>query len=306
MLLNGWARCHRLSKMLRSGEYVPREPYRFTLTYPKTRPCSSNGITDRVFQRALNDYAVMPIMCRSLVYDNAACQKGKGVDFARKRMRAHLQRHHREHGLNGYMLQCDIKSYYGSMPHDRALELLEAKLPIEVYRLCKMVIESQYPGDRGFDPGSQLVQILGLCFMDELDHIIKERFRIKGYGRLMDDFYLVHEDRQHLQSCREYIETWLGRYGMRLHQTKTAIRPIRCEFKYLGYMFRLTESGAVVTRLPRCKIRQRKRQLTRMAAVMPREGLLQCHESWQSHALGCSDKRAANEMDRFFDRLETK
>ena len=67
------------------------------------------------------------------------------------------------------------------------------------------VLDGQYEGDTGYNPGSQMIQIAGIAFLDEVDHYIKERLRIKHYIRYMDDFILIHKDKEYLRQCQEAI-----------------------------------------------------------------------------------------------------
>lgn len=36
-------------------------------------------------------------------------------------------------------------------------------------------------------------------YLDEFDHWVKETLHAKYYGRYMDDFYIIHEDKAYLQ-----------------------------------------------------------------------------------------------------------
>ena len=103
--LNGVKEVKRLSDELEQGTYKERPHKIFTITSPKERKIMSIPFRDRVYQRSLNDVAIYPAISRSLIYDNAACQKGKGTDFARNRFKCHLQRYYRKHGNDGYILK---------------------------------------------------------------------------------------------------------------------------------------------------------------------------------------------------------
>ena len=46
-------------------------------------------------------------------------------------------------------------------------------------------------GEVGLGLGSQVSQLLALFYLNELDHIIKEKFHIKAYIRYMDDFIII-------------------------------------------------------------------------------------------------------------------
>lgn len=198
--LNGIEETLKLEKQLREGTYKARKPVCFKVTHPKERDIVSISFRDRVYQRSLNDNAIYPQMSKGFIYDNMACQKGKGTDKARNRLKAFLQKYYRKHGTDGYVLQCDISGYYPNMKHEVALETFKKKLDGWTYEKTETVLNEQYDGDTGYNPGSQMVQIAGISVLDELDHYIKEVLRIKYYIRYMDDFILIHESEEYLNN----------------------------------------------------------------------------------------------------------
>ena len=131
--LNGLKEVNKLSNELINGTYKERKHKYFLIKYPKEREIMSISFRDRVYQRSLNDVAIYPAMAKSFIYDNAACQKGKGADFARDSMKCHMQRYYRKHGSEGYVLKIDIKQYYASMKHSVAKDVFREKLSPEVY-----------------------------------------------------------------------------------------------------------------------------------------------------------------------------
>lgn len=76
-----------MSEELEKGTYKARPTTQFKITSPKPRDIISTCFRDRVYQRSLNDNALYPIMTKQLIRDNWACQKGKGTDDARDRMK---------------------------------------------------------------------------------------------------------------------------------------------------------------------------------------------------------------------------
>lgn len=59
------------------------------------------------------------------------------------------------------------------------------------------IIDS-FDGEVGLGLGSQISQIMELLVLNDLDHYIKERLKIKYYIRYMDDFILIHPDKEYL------------------------------------------------------------------------------------------------------------
>ena len=94
--LNWIRKCRKLERELTDGTYRERKRRCFTVTSPKRREIVSTAFRDRVYQRSLNDVALYPIISKSLIYDNHACQNGKGTLKAKERFRTMLQRHYRK------------------------------------------------------------------------------------------------------------------------------------------------------------------------------------------------------------------
>lgn len=107
-VLNSMEETYKLCEELEKGTYKARPTTQFTITSPKPREIISVCFRDRVYQRSLNDNALYPIMTRQLIRDNWACQKGKGTDDARDRMKVFLQRMYRKYGTDFYGLQSDV------------------------------------------------------------------------------------------------------------------------------------------------------------------------------------------------------
>ncbi|MGN0163594.1 MAG: reverse transcriptase domain-containing protein [Candidatus Ornithomonoglobus sp.] len=287
--LNGIEETLKLEAALKAGTYQSAPPYVFEITHPKKRECLSITFRDRVYQRSLNDNQIYPQMCRQFVYDNCACQKGKGTDFARDRLVCHLQRFYRNHGLDGYVLQCDIKGYYPNMRHEVAKDKFARSVDGWTYKHAARVLDEQYTGKVGYNPGSQMIQIAGISVLDDLDHFIKERLKIKQYVRYMDDFLLIHESKQYLKFCYAEIEKRLTEKGFILHPYKTQIYPLKRGIKFLGFNFRVTDTGKVLMLIDKKNVQNEKRKLRRIAekvkhGEISREKADQMYASWRDHA----------------------
>lgn len=92
----------------------------------KTRFITGEQIRDRIAKHSLCDEVLTPAIKDHLIYDNGASQKGKGIDFTRRRLEAHLHRFFRENqSNNGYILLMDFSKYYDNIRHDKLMELFE-------------------------------------------------------------------------------------------------------------------------------------------------------------------------------------
>lgn len=266
----------KLSEQLKDGTYRERRAKFFTITEPKTRNIMSIHFRDRIYQRSLNDTAIYPQVIQSFITDNYACQRGKGTNPARDRLKDYLQQYYRKYGTDGYVLKIDIKGYYPNMDHQFAEEMFSKYLDDETYQMAKAVL-AHLPGEVGYNPGSQIVQIVGITALDKIDHFIKERLRIKFYIRYMDDFILIHHDKEYLAHCLEEIKKMLSKQKMCVSDSKTFIQPVKKPIKHLGFYYRLTESGKVVILADPKKIKHERKKVLRMVALVEK-GLLTKHD----------------------------
>lgn len=274
--LNGLTEVMKLEQSLMDGTYKERPGRTFTVYEPKRREILSISFRDRIYQRSLNDNAVYPMMAKSFIYDNCACQQGKGTDFAMNRLNAHLQRYYRKHGKDGWVLQCDIKGYYPNMPHEVAEKKFAKHLDEWTFAEVKKILD-RFEGDIGFNPGSQLIQIAGISVLDEMDHFVKEKLRVRHYLRYMDDFLLISDDKEFLRNCLENIKEYLKERGFELNE-KTSLYRISQGIKFLGFRFILTDTGKVI-RLIKTESVKRERKKAQKTCPISKERQIDTGES---------------------------
>ena len=301
-------RTARLSRELHDGTYHAAPTKHFKILYPKPREIASVAFRDRVYQRSLNDNVVYPAMSRSFIYDNFACQQGKGTDAARNRLKQFLRQHYRRHGTGGFVAQFDIHGYYPNMLHSVAEDTFRRSLPPWAFdRVCE-ILRSQYDGDRGYNPGSQLVQIAGISALNSLDHYIKEQLRVRHYIRYMDDLILIHEDRTFLEHCRDEIKAWLAAMGFELNPKKTRIYPLSEGVPFLGFCFSLTGSGKVLMQIDPKRVKAQRRKLYRLvkkakSGGIARENVNMAYAAWRNHASKGNSFHLLQRMDRYYSDL---
>lgn len=300
----------KLEEEIKDGKYKPRKPHTFTLTYPKVRPCSSTHIRDRIVQRSLNDNVVYPQMTRSFIWDNMACQKGKGTTKAMDRLDHFLHRYYINNGNSnaGWVLQCDIQGYYRNMRHSDAKACFQRHLDKETVDNSMAWLQRQYPYEIGYEPGSQMVQILGISLLDPFDHVVKERIRAKIYERYMDDFYIISNNRDFLEDALAEIQAELSKIGMKLHPKKTRIYPLKDGIRVLGFTFRLTDTGKVVRIIDPKNVKHERKKLYRMAQLvkagrMQKEKFYECYNSWKAHANLGNSYKLLQRMDAYVEEL---
>ena len=302
----------KLRDELLTGTYK-LSPYSiFEVHEKKTRTIVATKMRDRVVQRSLCNCYLYEAITKGFIYDNCACQIGKGTDFARERLKLHLRRFYRKNGMNGYVLQMDIHNFFGSTPHKVAKEAVDKRVKDEWARNHVYMIIDSFDIDgtaTGLGLGSQITQLIELAVLDDLDHYIKERLRIKGYVRYNDDLILIHNDKEYLKECMKDIINKLNSLGLEVNEKKTHINRIDKGIHFLGFSFRLKNTGRVLMRILPKSVRKEKRKLKRQAkkvveGEMKRDQLDACYQSFRNHLSKGSNKREIKMMDQYFAKIK--
>lgn len=254
----------------------------------KHRHIRSTVIGERVVQRCLCDNALVPALSRTFIHDNGASLKDKGYTFAVRRFTQHLREHIRRHGREGYILLFDFTQFFDNVDHAAIQAQLRRELSDErILTLTGHFIDMF--GDTGLGLGSQISQVLALASANRLDHYVKERLRIRGYGRYMDDGYLIHESKDYLSYCLGEIRQLCEELGITLNRRKTQIVKLRHGFTWLKIRFLLTETGRVVRKIYKrsvTKMRQKLKQLRRryLEGATTMKDIEAAWQSWASYA----------------------
>jgi hypothetical protein len=274
-----------LSEELKHRRYRIRGYYCFHVYESKKRTIHALNYRDRIVQHCLSDEVLEPLFEWHLIYDNAACRKGKGTLFAIERLSLFLRRHYRAHGSEGYFLKCDIRKYFDTIEHTCLKGILRKVIKDKlVYELCELIIDSYEtkPG-RGLPLGNQKSQWFALIYLDGLDRLCKERLGLTYYTRYMDDIIIVHQDKTYLRSCEATMRVFLENERGLSFNEKTQIFPLKNGAEYLGFRFSLSKNGAVIRRVKRAsKLRYRRRLRAYMSLY--RQGNIQAAEIRQSLA----------------------
>lgn len=307
--IDGVAETYKLRKKLLDGTWKNSEPREILITYPKRRTGLSIPFRDRVYQRSINDNVLYPQTTKHFIDGNAACQKDRGTSYARKLAKKYLWRMYRNHGKNFYVLQIDVKGYYPNMRHDVAYNCIRKYVSSDTADAVENILSKQYKGDVGFNPGSQMVQIVGISLLNGIDHYIKEQLHIKNYIRYMDDFFILHENAEYLKHCKDTISKQLEAIGLKAHPDKTHITHIKDGFELLGFKYRMTDTGKVIMSVNSQNVKHEKRKLRRMVnkcklGEMGKRKVNECFGDWKkTHAEQGNSYSLITRMDKYYKEL---
>ncbi len=236
---------------LKYGKYQVGGYHKFMIYDPKEREIQAIPYRDRVVQHALCDNYLIPLLEKKLIFDNAACRKNKGTQFALDRLSFFMKKFYRQHKLEGYFIKLDASKYFNNIDH----AILKSKLAKivkdeKVLGLIEKIIDSySYSEGKGLPMGNQSSQSFALLMLDGFDRFIKEKMRVKYYVRYMDDIIMIVEDksfaRDIVRASREFLQTM----GVRLNP-KSQISTVKNGVIFLGRKMFLSE-GKVVLKVKR-------------------------------------------------------
>ncbi len=246
---------------LLAGRFRSRGFYEFDIIERgKPRHIRSVHISERVVQRSLCDYALVPMLSRSFIYDNGASLRGKGYDFAVKRVTQFLAKHYRQHGREGYALVFDFSKYFDTAQHAPVFrEIEKSGIDDRLVALSEYFIKCF--GDEGLGLGSQVSQIAAIALPNKIDHYIKDVLRMKFYERFMDDGLIIHRSKEKLRECLAALRRLCAGLGIKLNEKKTQIIKLTRGFTFLKVRFRYGKTGAIVRRVCYKSIRQMRKKL---------------------------------------------
>ena len=239
----------KLRKSILQNSYKPGKDYEFTIFEPKMRVVCANHFTDKIIQGLLVNHVIQPLVEPTLIYDNYASRKDKGTKAGLDRLSEFLNSAFINYGRdlnNIYVLQCDVKKYFDNI----SLPILRSKISRlnidnQLKNLLNIELRAAHENDKGLCLGHELSQWFAIWYLNDMDHYIKEKLHTKYYGRYMDDFYLISDNKEYLCKCLCDITDILEGFGLKLNSKKSRVYNISEGIKFLGFKFILTNSGEV-------------------------------------------------------------
>ena len=300
---------------LLKGRYKLRPGQKVQIYRPKRREAIAPYFRDRVWQQSMCNNGVYEDLTRRNIYDNIACQKGKGVDMAIRRVIKKLQKLHREaEGEPIYGYHLDIRGFFPNTPHREIMKLDEARIMEEkflpyLYEIACSVKDERPPeelakdpfGERGTGLGSRINQISQVALLDKLDHEIL-RTGVE-YIRYNDDFLLLSTEKEALNKAKETV--YCGAALLGLHATdKNGLFNVKQGFTFIGKRFILTETGKIHLRLRKGAMQDERQTLRMLKADLDAGHTNMDHihahyQSWVANAEYAGDA-PIRAMDKFY------
>ena len=181
---------------------------RFVVYEPKERVILSLPFRDRVLQQWYVEEFIKPIFMPKFIEDSYACLKGKGLHGAVKKLQTYMKKKYREN-QEYYILKCDISKFFNSIDKNILLSIISRKVKDKDFLdlTKKIIFDGTYK--IGIPIGNYTSQFFANIYLNELDHFVKEKLRIKYYLRYMDDFILLVDSKEKAIEMKNRISEFL-------------------------------------------------------------------------------------------------
>lgn len=252
-----------LQSELTAGTWKPGKPTCFTATAPKAREIHAPPFRDRIVHHWLVPQ-LEALYERRFIYDSFSNRIDKGTHAAVTRLTDFMRQVHSGQG-SGWYLQLDIRNFFnsihrpslyamlkgriGSLPHSAryATHALLRRSPVAdgVNFVGSEAERSKVPPHKrlenaapacGIAIGNLSSQFFANVYMDALDQFVKHELRAPRYLRYVDDFVLVHRDREQLQAWQGVIVEFLRRRLRLKLKADIKLKPLSAGCDFLGYV----------------------------------------------------------------------
>ena len=259
-----------LRKELLNRKYKISRHIYFVVTDPKPREIFAADFRDRVVHHLI--YNELSPLCESWFIPNSfANRPNKGTHAGFRKVREFVKQNR-----NGWYLKLDILSFFKSIDKKILFDIVakfisEQNRPIwwkkDMLWICgeiifhdptsdylfrgelktKLLIPKQkslfFSNGNGLPIGNLTSQFFANCYLDGLDKNITETFGFSNYVRYVDDFILIHNDKEKLKLSIPIINKWLlNKRKLCIHPRKIVIQPVKHGFDFVGYFIKPTHT----------------------------------------------------------------
>lgn len=221
---------YRVYFILKNRIYVPGKPYVFTIYEPKERRVESQSMEDKLVNHLISRYILYPALLPCLIETNVASRKDKGTSAGLNYFKEYSKKCKQKYGTY-YILKCDIHKFFQSINKEILKNKIQKRIKDkDALNIINKVIDNE---EKGLGIGNMTSQVLAIFYLNDLDHYIKEKLKIKYYIRYQDDFLLFHPNKEYLKNCLLKIEEFLDKEDLKLNK-KTRIYKNTNNFIFLG------------------------------------------------------------------------
>lgn len=248
----------------------------FIVNEPVKREIFAADFRDRVIHHLIYNY-INPVFERQFIDDSYSCRKGKGTLFGIKRAEQFIRKCSENYTRDCYVLKLDIRGYFMNIDKRILYEQLESAIrkywednrsPQLDYDLVMYLIKKTLddnptlnckvrgnkanweglppskslftsPPFHGLPIGNLTSQLFSNIYLHPLDAFIKDELGFEYYGRYVDDFIIIHPDKEKLKQTVLQIQDFLKKeLHLELHPNKIYLQHYTKGVCFLGAMLK--------------------------------------------------------------------
>jgi RNA-directed DNA polymerase len=260
-----------LEEEIKSCHYTPGRSIAFIVNNPLKREIFAADFRDRVVHHWLIA-KLNPLFERIFINDSYACRTGKGTHFGIKQVDSFIKACSDNYKTDCYILKLDIAGFFMHINrailfkslHRFILKYYQAEDKTLVLEICEKLVfnnpaenciikgrKSDWvglpknkslfhsPPDCGLPIGNLTSQVFANFYLNPFDHFIKTTLGIRYYGRYVDDFVIVHQNKEYLKSLIPKIRDYLhDELQLELHPNKIYLQHFSKGVKFLGVIIK--------------------------------------------------------------------
>lgn len=249
---------------LKNRDYKIRKYHIFLIYEPKCRIIMSLDLEDKIINHYFTRYHLIPKLSKYLDIRNVATRSGMGTDYGIRLTKKYIEQMKKYD--NFYVLKLDISKYFYSISHEVLKSMLKKDLNEWEYDYISKVIDSTdedyiksciddlgmadlptYKKGYGLGIGNMTSQFLSIYYLSSLDHYIIHDLHLSKMIRYMDDYVILHENKEYLKECLVKIKDKLtNTYKLNCNIKKTNITSIKEGFTFLGYFYKVENKKTII------------------------------------------------------------
>lgn len=235
------ANLFQLRDEIESGNYYPGRSIAFIVYKPVKREIFAADFRDRVVHHWLIN-KLNPLFEKTFIPDSYACRIVMGTHYGVQRADTFIKTCSENYSKDCYILKLDVQGFFMHINRQLLYKLLEQfihknyehtdkSLVLEITRkiifnnptqnwiikgnkkdwegLPKIKSLFHSPPDCGLPIGNLTSQVFANFYMHQFDAFVTKQLGLKYYGRYVDDFIIVHSDKDYLKSLIPQLTDFL-------------------------------------------------------------------------------------------------
>jgi len=259
----------KLYDELKTNSYNIWKSIYFIQNYPVKREIFAWSFRDRIVHHLVYNY-ISPIFEKEFIYDSYSCRKWKWTSLWVKRLEKAIKSCSDNYSKDCYILKLDISWYFMSINKNilfkkvkETLEKRQLELKCDyifIIDLIKKVIfndckeNSIFKGKKsdyiwlpknkslffakkwkGLPIGNLTSQLFSNIYLKDFDKHMKSELKLKYYGRYVDDFYIIHNNKEYLKNLTNKITYYLKQnLELEIHPKKIYLQHYKKWVLFLG------------------------------------------------------------------------